>query len=224
MTGPVFLYLHGFASSPESPKARSFVAWGAARGLRIDRLDLRVPSFEKLRLSAMKTRIRDAISGASGGASRARAVLIGSSLGGLAACRVAEEDPRVSSLFLMAPAFRLAERWKTNLGAAGVERWRTRGWLDVDDHAQRKQSRIDYGFLTELEELDAASNGWPDVRVPTCIVHGVRDEVVDVRLSREWAIGKRHVRLVEVEDAHELSGSMPLILREAQDFLVPYLG
>lgn len=224
MTGPVFLYLHGFASSPESAKARAFAAWGASRGLRVERLDLRVPSFEGLRFSAIKAKIRDAISSASGGASRARAVLVGSSLGGLAAARVAEEDPRVSSLFLMAPAFRLAERWRANLGEAGLAKWRSRGWLEIDDHALRRKSRLDYGFFSELDELDAAGGGWPDVRVPTCIVHGVRDEVVDVRLSREWSIGKRHVRLVEVDDTHELASSTPLILREAQDFLVPYLG
>ena len=115
MTGPSWLYLHGFASSPQSAKARAFQAWGAERRLAIDALDLRVPSFEHLRFSAIKARVRAAIDAAEGTGTQ-RAVLIGSSLGGLTACRVAEEDPRVCAVLAMAPAFRLAETWRRNLG------------------------------------------------------------------------------------------------------------
>lgn len=222
MSGPVFLYLHGFASSPDSGKARAFADWGAARGMRIERLDLRVPSLEHLRFSAIKARVREAID-ASGG-ERARAVLLGSSLGGLAACRVAEEDARVCAVFLMAPAFRLAERWRLRMGNEAWDAWRRRGYTEVDDHATRRKARIDWRFVEELAELDAEGEGWPDVRVPTCIVHGVRDDVVDVRLSRDWATGRRHVRLVEVDDGHELAGSIGRILSEAGDFLYPFLG
>ncbi len=221
-SGPIFLYLHGFASSPESGKARAFAEWGAARGFRVERLDLRVPSFEHLRLSAMMERVREAIDAAGG--PRARAVLIGSSLGGLAAVRFAEDDPRVCATFLMAPAFRLAERWRARIGERAWQKWQTTGFIEVDDHATRRKGKIDYRFIEELAELDAAGEGWPDVRVPTCIVHGIRDDVVDVRLSREWATGRRHVRLVEVEDGHELAGSIDRILGEAGDFLLPFLG
>lgn len=222
MSGPIFLYLHGFASSPESGKARAFAAFAAARGFRVERLDLRVPSFEHLRLSAMMARVREAID-ASGGA-HARAVLIGSSLGGLTAARVAEADARVCATFLMAPAFRLAERWKSRIGDRAWHKWQADGFIEVDDHATRRKGRVDYRFIEELAELDAAGEGWPDVRVPTCIVHGTRDDVVDVRLSREWATGRRHVRLVEVEDGHELSGSIDRILAEAGDFFQTFLG
>jgi uncharacterized protein len=222
MNGPHVLYLHGFASSPDAGKARAFGDWGTRRGLRIERLDLRVPSFEHQRFSAMKQAVRGAID-ATGGA-RARAVLIGSSLGGLAACRVAEEDPRVSAVFLMAPAFRLAERWRLRMGERAWEAWQRNGYTEVDDHATRRRARVDWRFIEELAELDEAGDGWPDVRVPTSIVHGIRDEVVDVKLSRDWATGKRHVRLVEVDDGHELAHSVDRILQEASDFFTPFLG
>jgi pimeloyl-ACP methyl ester carboxylesterase len=62
------------------------------------------------------------------------------------------------------------------------------------------------------------------VRVPVLIIHGRRDEVVDIELSRAWKRNKRHVRLVEVDDGHELAGSLDLILREADAFLSPFLG
>jgi predicted esterase YcpF (UPF0227 family) len=212
-TGPTWLYLHGFASSPLSAKARAFQAWGAARGLAIDALDLRVPSFEHLRFSAIKTRVREAIDG--------RAVLIGSSLGGLTACRVAEEDARVCAVLAMAPAFRLAETWQTKLGAAAWEAWRRDDAIEVDDHATKQKARVDFGFVEELERLDA---GWADVRVPVLIVHGIQDDVVAIDRSRTWARGKRHVRLVEVEDGHELGRSIPRILAEADTFFAPFLN
>jgi pimeloyl-ACP methyl ester carboxylesterase len=220
--GPAWLYLHGFASSPASTKARAFQAWGEARDLAIDALDLRVPSFENLRFSAMKTRVRRAIdaSAAPGAEALARAVLIGSSLGGLTACRVAEEDPRVCAVLAMAPAFRLAERWKTQMKSEAWEAWRRDGFLAVDDHATKQKARVDFGFVEELSRLDV---GMPDVRVPVLIVHGVRDDVVDIDRSRAFARGKRHVRLVEVDDGHELAASIPRILAEAETFFAPFL-
>ena len=224
MTGaPAWLYLHGFASSPASTKARAFQAWGRARGLAIDALDLRVPSFENLRFSAMKTHVRAAIdaSASPGPQASARAVLIGSSLGGLTACRVAEEDPRVCAVLAMAPAFRLAERWKSQMTIEAWEAWRRDGFLAVDDHTTKQKARVDFGFVEELERLDV---GLPDVRVPVLIVHGRQDEVVDIDRSRAFARGKRHVRLVEVDDGHELGASIPRILAEAEAFFAPFLG
>lgn len=217
MTGPAFLYLHGFASSAGSAKGRAFVAWGEDRGIDVRPLDLRVPSFERLRFSAIKDAVRRAID--QSGGDRARVALIGSSLGGLTACRVAEEDPRVAAVFAMAPAFRLAERWRGRIGDEAWKEWQTSGWLEVDDHLTRGRSRVDFGFVEELAALDA---GWPDVRVPTCIVHGTKDDVVRIDLSRTWAAGKRHVRLVEVDDGHELVASVPRILAEAEAFFANF--
>jgi pimeloyl-ACP methyl ester carboxylesterase len=223
--GPAWLYLHGFASSPASAKARAFQAWGKARGLAIDALDLRVPSFENLRFSAIKSRVRAAIDGDApsappGPQASARAVLIGSSLGGLTACRVAEEDARVCAVLAMAPAFRLAERWKSQMASEAWDAWKRDGYLAVDDHATKQKARVDFGFVEELERLDV---GLPDVRVPVLIVHGRNDEVVDIDRSRAFARGKRHVRLVEVDDGHELSASIPRILSEAETFFAPFL-
>ena len=62
------------------------------------------------------------------------------------------------------------------------------------------------------------------MRVPTLIIHGVNDPVVDVALSRAWSAGKRHVKLHEVDDGHELAASLELIKTEAERFLAPFLG
>src|SRR5688572_23811736 len=94
--GPRLLYLHGFASGPRSAKGTAFDAHFTPRGVPVERLDLRVPSLEHLRLSAMLEVTRAAIGGPGD-----RAVIVGSSLGGLTAARLAERDPRVSGLILL---------------------------------------------------------------------------------------------------------------------------
>ncbi len=219
MTGPRFLYLHGFASGPGSFTGRALDAHYAARGVALERLNLRLPSFEHLRLSAMIEATRAALGGP-----RDRAVLFGSSLGGLTACRVAEEDARVCALVLLAPAFRLIERWRMRLGEAGWRAWEESGWIETEDHAEKRTGRVDFGFARDAEAVDAAGGGWPDARVPTLIVHGRADAVVDVELSRAWAQGKRHVRLVEVDDGHDLAASVDRIVAEADALLAPFLG
>lgn len=220
--GPVFLYLHGFASSPGSTKARAFASWAATHGVRLEVLDLRVPSFERLLFSAIQEHVTRAIDAAGG--RHARVVLIGSSLGGLAACRVAEADPRVAAVFAMAPAFQLAARSEQRIGSDAWRSWKESGWLEVDDHATKHKARVHFGFVDELARIDRELGPWPDVRVPVRIVHGTRDDVVDVQLSREWSRGRRHVRLVEVDDGHELVASVPRVLAEADDFLRAFLG
>jgi pimeloyl-ACP methyl ester carboxylesterase len=217
--GPRFLYLHGFASGPSSIKGTALCNHYDMRGVAVDRLNLRLPSFEHLRLSAMIAHTRAAI-----GREQDRAVLLGSSLGGLTACRVAELDARVCALVLLAPAFRLIERWRRRLGAEAWEAWQKSGWLATDDHEEKRLSRVDFGFAVDAENIDARGGGWPDVRVPVLIIHGKADAVVDIDLSRAWKKNRRHVRLVEVDDGHELANSLETIIRETDAFLVPFLG
>jgi len=211
------LYLHGFASSPESSKAVRFAAHAQQRfGLHVERLDLRVPSFEHLRLSAMIEHVIDRI-----GSPHERVVVMGSSLGGLTAAHVAAADPRVIGTVLLAPAFRIAETWEKRLGADGFRAWEESGFLEVDDHANGKKALVDFGFMKELQTLTATL---PDVRVPTLVVHGSKDDVVPPFVSEELAHQRPFVRRIVMNDGHELKETMDAWLPEVDDFLVPYFG
>lgn len=201
------LYLHGFASGPQSKKGVEFDSYFSARGHDVQRLNLRVPSFEHLRLTAMIDTVRVAIDGP--------VVLIGSSLGGLTAARVAERDDRVRACVLLAPAFQLVTRWKQQLGPEWDE-WRARGSRDVADYTTGGMSTVDFGFVEDVERLDV---GFPDIRVPTLVMHGLRDDVVPVDRARTFAAGKSHVRLIELDDGHELVASLPRLLAETEAFL-----
>ena len=204
------LYLHGFASGPRSAKGVAFAEHFARRGITFDRLDLRVPSFEHLRLSAMIEAAGRAIGGPDD-----RAVVVGSSLGGLTAARLAERDPRVTRLVLMAPAFQLRARWEQILGPAFAE-WKRTGWREVLDYTTQQPARVDFGFIEDASAIDV---GFPDVRVPTLILHGTRDDSVPIEHSRRFAAERPNVELIELDDGHELTASLPRLLAEAERFL-----
>ena len=204
------LYLHGFASGPLSKKGVEFDKHLTACGHQVERLNLRVPSFEHLRLSAMLDVVRDAIDRAG-----TPVVLIGSSLGGLTAARVAEHDERVLACVLLAPAFQLVERWREQLGA-DWEVWRKRGTRDVADYTTGGMSTVDFGFVEDVARIDV---GYPDVRVPTLVMHGLHDDVVPIDRARTFAADRPNVRLLELDDGHELVASIPRLLAESDAFL-----
>jgi len=203
-----YLYLHGFASGPQSTKGVAFEKHYAARGIRIERLDLRVPSFPHLRLSAMIDHVRAELR-------EDDAVLIGSSLGGLTAARVAEGNRRIQGLVLLAPAFGLVARWREQLGPAWDE-WQRSGWRQVTDYTTGQPARIDFGFVEDVGRID---RGFPAIDCDTLILHGTRDETVPITRSRELATINANVRLVELDDGHELVASLPAILAETDLFL-----
>lgn len=210
------LYLHGFASGPQSKKGVEFDHYFTARGHTVERLNLRVPSFEHLRLSEMIETVQMAV------AQDGPVVLIGSSLGGLTAALVAERqgapEPRswIRGCVLLAPAFQLVMRWRQQLGAAEWDAWRARGTREVDDYTTGKKSSIDFGFV---EDVQLVGNHYPDVKMPTLVMHGVRDDVVPIDRARIFAKGRPNVRLIELDDGHELVASLPRLLAETETFL-----
>ena len=213
---PRFLYLHGFASGPGSRKGVVLADHLARLGADLQRLDLRVPTLAHLRLSRMIDVAQTAIGGPAD-----RAVVFGSSLGGLCAARLAERDPRVAALVLLAPAFNLADRWRT-AQPTSIADWSRTGWLRTTDHTTGASFDLDYGFFEDVAAIDRGAP--PDVRVPTLIFHGRDDATVGIESSRTFAASRPHVQLVELDDGHELIASLPQIAADTERWMVPWLG
>jgi len=192
-------------------KAVAYADHFAKRGVTVERLELRKPSFEHLRLSAMIAHVREQLTGP--------AVLIGSSLGGLTAARVADEDDRIKAVVLLAPAFRLANRWQRQLGPEWDE-WQRTGWREVYDYTTGGSAKVDFGFI---EDILTFGRELPEVTVPALVMHGTQDETVPVEYSRELAASHPNVELIELADGHQLTESIPRLLVETDRFLAPYL-
>src|SRR5271165_3951453 len=103
------VYIHGFASSPQSRKAEHFRTALAARGIAIEVPAMDQDDFEHLTISGQLALLENTIDGQP-------VRLAGSSMGGYLASLYASAHPEVSRLVLLAPAFGLARHWRQKIG------------------------------------------------------------------------------------------------------------
>jgi hypothetical protein len=204
-------YLHGFASSSQSYKGQALRRFYAEHGLEFHTPDLNNPSFSELTYSGMLAALDrfdaelDARDGTEPGTTRWR--FVGSSMGGYVAARWAELHPRrVDRLLLLCPAFDFLARWPSLIGQAQFERWQAEGWIELPDHTGTP-TRIHYGLVEDASQHPAR----PVVPCPTTIMHGTADTVVPIASSRAYVQEHPHVRLLEVDDDHGLTRSLPIL-------------
>jgi uncharacterized protein len=212
----VILYLHGFASGPSSKKARALASRFADLGVHLDVPDLTPGDhgFERSSPSSMLAVAERLLAEAP-----PPHAVIGSSLGGYLAAVAASRDPSIERLVLMAPAVRLFERWERRLTDRDRDEWRARG-LEVDHFASGRRRRLGWQFHED-------ARGWPafpEVRVPTLVVSGRRDDTVPFEDVEAFVLRTPTARLVPVDDGHELVDSLDVIFAEARAFLAPLTG
>jgi hypothetical protein len=209
----MILYLHGFASGPGSTKARSLEERFGRLSVRLVIPDLTPgpDGFERSTPSSMLAIAETALASAPPPHG-----VIGSSLGGWLAALAASRDPGVERLVLLAPAFRLAERWLARLPGADLVHWKREG-LEVDHHASGRRRRIGWEFMEDALRWPA----WPEVKVPTLCLAGTKDDVVPLADVERWVRKTPSARLIVLEDGHELVSSIDRIFDEARTFLVP---
>jgi uncharacterized protein len=202
------LYLHGFASSPASSKARFFAARLSAAGALIDTLDLAAGDFEHLTISGQLSVIERAAAGGP-------VALMGSSMGGYLAALYAARHPEVSRLVLLAPAFGFARLWAERMGPAAVDAWRSTGTVEVFHYSENRQRCLSYALLDDGLRYE----DYPDFRQPALIFHGAQDDVVPARYSSEFAATHPNARLEILESGHDLLNMLEYMAPKVCEFL-----
>lgn len=207
------IYLHGFASSPASSKARRFGRELGAQGVGFSCPDLNEPAFETLTVSRMLDATFREIEEAA-----APVALVGSSLGAFVALHAADRDVtgRVDRLVLMAPAFDFGGNRLRQLGEHGIDEWRRRGRLRVFHYAHGQQRDVGFQLYEDAARYDAFA---VTPRVPTLIFQGRQDASVDPLMVAQWAQARPGVVLRMLEDDHQLSESVDRIWLECERFL-----
>jgi pimeloyl-ACP methyl ester carboxylesterase len=207
------VYLHGFASSPQSSKATRFAAELARRGVGFSCPDFNQPAFETLTVTRMLDQTREAVEAAGPGP----VALIGSSLGAFVAVHAAARDATglVDRQVLLAPAFDFGGNRLRQLGEHGVDEWRRRGRLSVFHYAWNEPRDVGFELYEDAARYDAFALGDPK---PTLIVQGTRDASVDPSMVERWARARRNVDLRLVDDEHQLTASMETIWAETEVF------
>ncbi|WP_404784785.1 YqiA/YcfP family alpha/beta fold hydrolase [Altericista sp. CCNU0014] len=205
-----YLYLHGFASGPQSVKAVDLRDRFAARGIDLKVPDLNQPDFFNLTLTRQIQQC-EAILAADSGAW----TIVGSSLGGLTATWLAQRNLKVERLVLLAPAFEFLAYWQQQLGSTQLEQWETDGSLDVYHHAAERSLPLGYSFWADASQYSDAEL---DRATPTLILHGTADEVIPLEASRRYSAQRSWCTLVELPSDHGLTDRLPEIWEATQHF------
>ena len=216
---PSVVYLHGFASSPQSSKARRFARELESRGVEYDCPDFNEPAFESLTTTRMLEQTASAIS-ATG---KRPTALIGSSLGAFVAVHAAARDAarpaadrRVDRLILLAPAFDFGGNRLRQFGEHGIEAWRRAGKIRMFHYGWNEERDINFSLYEDAARYDAFS---ATLDLPILIVQGTRDASVDPAMVERWAASRPKVTLHLVDDEHQLTDSMDQIWRWSEEFL-----
>jgi pimeloyl-ACP methyl ester carboxylesterase len=202
------LYLHGFASSPSSAKARYFRARLENAGALVDVPDLAAGDFEHLTITGQLAVVERAAAGDP-------ISLIGSSLGGYLAALYAARHPDVVRAVLLAPAFGFAHRWAESLGPARVEQWRRTGAMHVYHHGENRDCRLGYQLIDD----GASYEDYPDFHQPALIFHGAHDDVVPARYSEHFAATHPNARLETLNSDHQLLDVLDDLAPKVAEFL-----
>ncbi len=203
-----FVYLHGFASSPGSRKARFFAARFQELGIGLEVPDLAEGDFKNLTLTAQLKLIAKISEGEP-------VSLIGSSMGGYLAALYAARHAEVEKLVLLAPAFSFASRWAETLGERAVEQWKRTNALKVFHYSEGREVELGYQLAEDALQYEA----YPDVAQPVLIFQGRNDTVVPPEYAVRFADRHPNARLHLMDSDHELTNVMEEMWVETEEFL-----
>ena len=211
MDKTVFIYFHGFASSPQSQKATAFTKRFAELGLPLTVPDLEGGDFKHLTVSRQLRIIEDTLDSFR----EATVALIGSSMGGYLAALTAQIRPEVKATYLMCPGFNFIKRWKSIAISGETFKEDEADLVRVFNYRYNKTMELDLGIFEDAEKWEAVKYEKP---VPTRIVHGIHDDTVNIVESRNFAETHLWASLKEVDSDHGLLSHIDWILDDCLDF------
>ena len=207
-----YIYLHGFASSPQSIKAQKFKALFAQKNIPLMIPDLNQDDFYHLTL----TRQIQQVSTYLDDNDPTPVILIGSSLGGLTAALIAEKHEKVKQLILLAPAFSFFSHWLESLDNNVLNNWKNQGELSIYHYGYDQELPLSYQFIIDGKTYDETILKRP---VPTLIFHGKHDEVIPIESSYNYTKIRERVTLIELDSDHGLTDMTPNIWQHIQTIL-----
>ena len=203
------VYLHGFASSPQSGKAQFFAARFAECGIQVEIPQLDEGDFPHLTITGQLGVIERTVS-------ERPAILMGSSLGGYLAALFASRHPVVERLILMAPAFQFPRRWRERYPADEMAAWKKNGTWPIFHYGHGKEIPLGYRFVEDSHQYEDE----PEFSQSAIVFHGTKDPVVPARVSEEYAKRHPNVRLHLFDSGHELTG----VVEEMWQQICAFLG
>ena len=216
-----YIYLHGFASSPDSIKAKYFCDRFSSLGIDLKTPDLNYNDFSRLTLTRQLNQIETEFLQTQSSESvenikkLGEVTIIGSSFGGLTAAWLAQRQLSVKQIVLLAPAFQFLSHWLPQLGQQQLEKWQSEKYLPVYHYAEERYLPLNYEFVTDMAQ-------YPEEKlmrsIPTLILHGKHDTIIPIQASRSFSEHRPWVKLIELEDDHSLGNVLAEIWEAMQKF------
>ncbi len=206
-----YIYLHGFASSPQSAKARYISDRFSSLNINLTIPDLNQGDFSSLTLTRQLEQVAAEID-----ASPSPVILIGSSFGGLTSTFLAENNSKIEKLILLAPAFNFLSHWLPILGEEELKKWQSEGFKSIYHYAENDYLPLSYDFVVDLEKYEEEKL---ERTLPTLILHGRRDEVIPIQASSHFAAKRPWVQLIPLDSDHSLGNVMAEIWQAINQFL-----
>ncbi|WP_293342940.1 YqiA/YcfP family alpha/beta fold hydrolase [Microcoleus sp. CAWBG58] len=216
-----YIYLHGFASSPDSTKAKYFRDRFSSLGIDLKTPDLNYNDFSRLTLTRQLDQIETEFLQTQSSKSvenvknLGEVTIIGSSFGGLTAAWLAQRQLSIKQIVLLAPAFQFLSHWLPQLGQQQLEKWQSEKYLPVYHYGEQRYLPLNYEFVTDMAQ-------YPEEKlmrsVPTLILHGKHDTIVPIQASRSFSDNRPWVQLIELEDDHSLGNVLAEIWEAMQKF------
>ncbi|MEH1912320.1 YqiA/YcfP family alpha/beta fold hydrolase [Nostoc sp.] len=195
-----YIYLHGFASSPNSAKARDISDRFTQIQTKLKIPDLNAGDFSQLTITRQLTQVAAQFNNDS-----TPVTLIGSSLGGLTAAHLGQQNLEVQRLVLLAPAFGFLSHWLPKLGGEQIQSWQQEKYIMIYHYGEQRSLPLSYDFVTDAAQYQEKLLQRP---IPTLILHGKNDEVIPIEASRDFARSRPWVELVELDSNHALGNVM----------------
>ncbi|MBF2009701.1 MAG: alpha/beta hydrolase [Chlorogloeopsis fritschii C42_A2020_084] len=205
-----YIYLHGFASSPNSAKAQYISDRFRECNIKLQIPDLNCGDFSHLTITRQINQVA-----AEFPPNSAPVTLIGSSLGGLTAAHLGQKYSQVEKLVLLAPAFGFLSHWLPTLGDEKIRRWQQEKYLMVNHYGEGKSLPLSYDFITDAVQYQEENLQRP---IPTLILHGKNDEVIPIQASYDFTKLRSWVKLVELDSDHALGNVMAEIWQAIRQF------
>ena len=205
-----YIYLHGFASAPQSRKAQALRDNFQQLGYTLHIPDLNQGDFTHLSLSRQIQQVQSEYL-----SSGQPTTIIGSSFGGLTAAWLGEQFDCVERVILLAPAFQFLANWQPKFLSEQWQQWEETGRMDIYHYGEQSMLPLDYGFVTDMRQYD---DGALQRSLPTLVIHGLQDDVVPIQVSQEYGKKRAYVRLLEVESDHSLGDQLATIWAETTRF------
>jgi len=205
----VYVYCHGFLSGPESKKGTWLKKELREKfGIDLLLLDLNGPEKDPAAISpdtsleALKRAVGLVDEGGDGATERKKKIkkrlrIVGSSLGGYVAALFASKYPEyVDRLSLLCPAFDMESRWNESWGRDFLKTWKRKGSQvfqrgreeakEGENPGKSEEIEVPYRFVEEWTNENVCPPFPSTNSVPTVLIHGTKDKVVDYSTSTRY--------------------------------------